>query len=82
MLGFMVAAYAVFARAITPEHRWKVWLIGLLALYSVWVAFVEMTTHVFSLSNLLFFGLSWLASGGVTLYLYIRHTSPAQEGAG
>jgi hypothetical protein len=25
---------------------------------------------------MLFFGLVWLASGGATLYLYIRHTQP------
>jgi hypothetical protein len=80
-----MAAVAIYAAGYTfwicrmgREHPWK-WLVllfmtlGLLAMALIAPAgFVGLWRPM-----LLFVGLTWLGSGGVTLCLYIRHTRPA-----
>jgi len=71
------AAYAVWIYRTERHHPWK-WLVllfmalGLLAIALIAPAdFVGLWRPM-----LLFVGLTWLGSGGATLYLYIRHTQP------
>jgi amino acid transporter len=76
-LAVLVGAYAIFIYRFSREHPWK-WLVvifmalGLFAMTLI-VPSILMESWWFPM---LFFGLVWLASGGATLYLYIRHTQP------
>ncbi len=69
MVGAVVATYGLFVTFMSPEHRWKLWLVALMAI-SAW----KLETF-----QSLVFGLTWLASGLITLFLYIRRTRPAEQ---
>jgi hypothetical protein len=76
-LAVMPAAYAIFLYRFDRECPWK-WLVllftalGLLAIGLIVPGnIVELVRPVG-----LFLGLTYLASGAATLYLYIRHTHP------
>ncbi len=71
------AGYAFWIYRMERDHPWK-WLVllfmalGLLAITLIAPGdFVGLWRPM-----LLFVGLTWLGSGGATLYLYIRHTQP------
>jgi hypothetical protein len=76
-LAILVGAYAIFIYRFSREHPWK-WLVVIFMALGLFV----MTLIVPSILMeswwfpMLFFGLVWLASGGLTLYFYIRHTQP------
>lgn len=74
---FWVALYAFWIYKMERNHSWK-WLVLLfMAAGLVTIAFIAHGEIVRSRwLMLLFVSLTWLASGGVTLYLYIRHTQP------
>ena len=76
------AGYAFWVFYMGQKHWWK-WLVllfmalGLLAIALIAPAdFVGLWRPM-----LLFVGLTWLASGVATLYLYIRHTKPPTPAA-
>jgi hypothetical protein len=76
-LAIMLATYAYWIFFMGKEHWWK-WLLAVfMALGFLAIArtvpsdFIELSRPV-----MLFVGLVWLASGGLTLYFYIRHTQP------
>lgn len=75
-LAMLVGAYAIFIY-LNGEHPWK-WLVvismvlGLFAMTFL-VPSILMESWWFPMLSL---SLVWLASGGATLYLYIRHTQP------
>ncbi len=76
-LAIGVGAYAIFIYRFSKEHAWS-WLVVIfmtLALFAMTliVPWKVMTSWWFAM---LFFGLVWLAYGGATLYLYVRHTQP------
>jgi MFS family permease len=79
MLSVAVATYACMVTFMSPEHRWKLWLAALMALFSVGVSFGGWEREIFNGISTLFFGLVWLASGLITLFLYIRRTRPAEQ---
>ena len=56
------------------DHPWK-WFVAL------FMALGLAALHDQSRSTMLFLGLTWLASGGITLYLYIRRTQPPAQAA-
>jgi len=70
VVGSVVATYALFIFATSREHRWK-WLVALIMA----VGALAIVPWPFSMTAL-FFGCTWLASGAITLYLYIRRTQP------
>jgi hypothetical protein len=76
-VAIYAAGYAFWICRMGREHPWK-WLVllfmalGLLAIALIAPAgFVGLWRPM-----LLFVGLTWLASGGATLFLYIRRTQP------
>ena len=75
-LAMLVGAYAIFIY-LSGGHPWT-WLVVI----SMALGLFAMTFLVPSLLMeswwfpMLFLSLGWLASGGATLYLYIRHTQP------
>jgi MFS family permease len=76
-VAIYAAGYAFWIYRMERHHPWK-WLVllfmalGLLAIALIAPAdFVGLWRPM-----LLFVGLTWLGSGGATLYLYIRHTQP------
>ena len=71
-LGLLSAPAAILV-LMSSEHRWKLGLAALIVLFSVGVVFWGWEY------SSLFFGLIWLASGLITLLLYIRHTRPAEQ---
>jgi hypothetical protein len=79
MLSVVVATYAFFVTFGSPEHRWKLWLAALMAFFSVGVSFGGWGRETFDRVSMLFFGLTWLASSLITLFLYIRRTRPAEQ---
>ena len=81
MLSVAVATYACMVTFMSREHRWKLWLVALMALFSVGFSFGAWEMDVFGRISTLFFGLVWLTSGLITLFLYIRHTRPAEQEA-
>ena len=76
MLSIVVATYAFWVLATSREHRWKWLIVILMALGSLAFSFAGWNRDRFDLVAMLFFSLTWLASGGITLYLYIRRTRP------
>ena len=80
MMSTYVAAYVFYTRLTTPEHRWKMWFAALMALVSGAASFSGWTMEILSLVTLPLFGVIWIASGIITLGLFVRHTQPvAQE---
>ncbi len=77
LLSLYVAGYAYLFLRTSREHQWK-WLVVLfLALGSLAISFSGWDRSRFEMAMFLFFGLTWLVSGGITLYLYVRCTRPA-----
>lgn len=80
MLSVQAATYAFWVFATSREHRWKFLMVILMALGSLTLSYAGWSRDRFDLVAILFFGFTWLASGGITLYLYIRRThAPAVE---
>ena len=71
-LGLLSAPAAILV-LMSREHRWKLGLAALIVLFSVGVVFWGWEY------SSLFFGLVWLVSGLITLFLYIRRTRPAEQ---
>jgi hypothetical protein len=80
-LSLYVAPYIFAARYTTPEHKWKMWFALVMTLIWVSASFVVLTFHAFVLLTLSSFGLLWLASGFLTLCLFIRKTQPLEAEA-
>jgi hypothetical protein len=81
MLSVAVATYACMVTFMSREHRWKLWLVALMALFSVGFSFGGWEMDVFGRISTLFFGSVFLASGLITLFLYIRRTRPTEQEA-
>jgi hypothetical protein len=77
-LGLVSAPAALFV-LMSREHRWKLGLAALIALFSVGLVFGGPEMEVLQKIYKLFFGLVFLASGLITLWLYIRRTRPAEQ---
>lgn len=82
IITIWVPLYAFWLFRMGREHPWK-WLVlivmamGLLVIDLVVPGdYAVLAPHVIS-----FVGLTWLLSGVATLYLYLRHTQPAADGA-
>ena len=81
-----VATYALWIYHMEKSHPWKWLLVAVMALGPLalaWIARGEIArgeVPALQLPNFLLVGLTWLASGAITLCLYIRHTqAPAPE---
>jgi hypothetical protein len=76
LVGSMVnvVIYAAVVSRLSREHPWKRFVVLFMALGLFTTAYVS--PRVFDRWSSLFVSLTWLISGGVTLYLYIRHTQP------
>ena len=71
------APYVGFA-FMSRDHPWKWFMALFMALGLAAIAFAVPGSLPDQLRPIaLFLGLTWLASGGITLYLYIRRTHPA-----
>jgi hypothetical protein len=77
-LGLLSAPAALLV-LMSREHRWKLWLAALIVLFSVGLVFGGREMEVLGKVYKLFFGLIFLASGLITLFLYIRRTRPAKQ---
>jgi uncharacterized membrane protein YeiH len=77
-LAIAVVVYAVMVYRLSKEHRWKLlvalFMAASLAAYAI--AMPEGSNSDFFRPVMVFTGMVWLASGGATLYLYIRRTAP------
>lgn len=77
MLVALAAVYAVWVFRMGREHPWKWLVVIFMALGLVAIALiVPGDVDAWFRPVALFVGLVWLASGGATLYSYIRHTQP------
>ena len=76
MLSLYVAPYVFVSRVTTPEHKWKIWFAALMALFSVVASFSGWTMDFLSRATMSTFGVLWIASGLITLRLFVRHTQP------
>jgi hypothetical protein len=75
MLILYEAPYVLFA-FVSRDHPWK-WLVALFMAFGLaGIAFATPGSALDRLRPSLFLGLTWLASGGITLYLYIRRSHP------
>ena len=77
MMAMLLAAYPLFVRRFSREHPWK-WLVATamaLGLFTMALIVPSILMESWWLP-MSFIGLAWLASGGTTLFLYIRHTQP------
>jgi hypothetical protein len=77
MVVALAAVYAIWVLRMGREHPWK-WLVVIfmaLGLFAI-ALLVPGNVHALTRPVVLFLGLVWLASGGATLYSYIRHTHP------
>jgi hypothetical protein len=76
-LTVFVGSYAVFVHRFGRDYPWK-WLVLLFMALGLLAIGLAVPGEVEELSRpvMLFLGLVWLASGGATLYSYIRHTQP------
>lgn len=76
-VAIYVAGYAFWIYRMGKAHPWK-WLVLLfMALGLLAIALIAPEDFVgLGRPMLLFVGLTWLGSGGATLYSYIRHTQP------
>jgi hypothetical protein len=79
MLSVGVATYVFFTRVTTPEYKWKTWFAALMALVSVAASFSGWTRAAFDAATMSTFGAIWIASGLITLRLFIRRTQPMAE---
>ena len=77
MPTIVVAAYVFLFLRTSREHQWKWFLVLWLALGSLAMSFAGWDRSRFELFSSLFGSFTWLVSGGITLYLYIRRTRPA-----
>jgi hypothetical protein len=76
-VALYVAGYAFWVYRMEKHHPWK-WLIFLFMVLGLLAIALFAPGDIVGLRwhMLLFVGLTWLASGVTTLYLYIRHTQP------
>jgi drug/metabolite transporter (DMT)-like permease len=76
-VAIYVAGYGYWIYRMERDHPWK-WLVLLLMVLGLLVVALIAPADLVGLwaVMLLLVGLAWLGSGGVTLYLYIRHTRP------
>jgi hypothetical protein len=74
--SIVVAAYAYIFLRTSGEHQWKWFVVVWLALGSLAMSFAGWDLRRFNQVSFLFSGFTWLISGGITLYLYIRRTQP------
>jgi len=77
MMAMLSAAYPLFVYRFSREHPWK-WLVATataLGLFTMALLVPSILMESWWLP-MSFIGLAWLASGGTTLFLYIRHTQP------
>jgi len=76
-LAIMLATYAYWIFFMGKEHWWK-WLLAVFMALGFLAIARTVPGDLIELSRpvMLFVGLVWLASGGLTLYFYIRHTQP------
>jgi MFS family permease len=79
LMSVYVAPYVFVTRWTTPEHRWKIWFAAMMALFSVAASFSGWTMHVFTRATLATSAVLCLASGLITLRLFIRRTQPIAE---
>jgi hypothetical protein len=79
MLSVGVATYVFFTRVTTPEQQCKMWFAALMALVAVAASFSGWTMEIFDPATMAAFGVIWIASGLITLRLFIRRTQPAAE---
>ena len=82
-IAAFVATYAFLVSRLSKEHPWKrfvaLFLADSLVVYAI--ARPGVSNAEFFQPVMIFTGIVWLASGGITLYLYIRRTEPpAPEG--
>ena len=77
-LTLVVATYAFLVFRLSKEHPWKRFVVLLLAasLAGYAIAIPGGFNTEFFQPVMVFTGIVWLASGGITLYLYIRRTQP------
>ena len=77
-LAVMPAAYAIFLYRFDRERPWK-WLVLLFTALGLLTIGLIVPGDIVELVRPvgLFLGLTYLASGGATLYLYIQHTQPS-----
>jgi hypothetical protein len=76
-MALNVAAYAFWVFAVSKEHPWKWLVVVFMALGLFGIAFIVPRGDFESRRpEMWFLCLTWLASGGATLYSYIRHTQP------
>jgi drug/metabolite transporter (DMT)-like permease len=75
--AIFVAAYAFWIYRMEKDRPWK-WLVLLFMVLGILaIAFIAPGDIVgWRWLMLSFIGLTWLGSGGASLYLYIRHTQP------
>jgi hypothetical protein len=76
------AGYAFWIYCFGREHSWK-WLILLFMALGLLAIALLVPGDIVGLRwlMLLFIGLTWLGSGGATLFWYIRHTQPPTPAA-
>ena len=77
-VSIYVVGYGYWIYRMEAEHPWK-WLLLLLMVLGLLAAALTVPADFVGLwaLMLLLVGLAWLGSGGATLYLYVRHTKPA-----
>jgi hypothetical protein len=76
-LTIMLAAYVYWVSFVGKGHWWKWLLVVFMALGFLTIALVVPGDFIeLARPAMLFVGLVWLASGGLTLHFYIRHTQP------
>ena len=69
--------YGYWICRFSREHSWKWFVLLFMALGLFAIALIAPADFKgLWRPMLLFVGLTWLGSGGATLYLYIRHTQP------
>jgi hypothetical protein len=81
-LAIAVVVYAVLVQRLSTEHPWKRFVTLFMAVSLAAYAIAEPggSNAEFFRPVMVFTGMVWLASGGATLYLYIRRTgAPAAE---
>jgi hypothetical protein len=82
-LAMAVACYAVAAHWLSKEHPWKFFVALFMAagLAAYAIARPDGSNAEFFRPVMVFTGMVWMASGGATLYLYIRRTAPPAAGS-
>lgn len=79
-LVFWVPLYAFWVFRMGREQRWK-WLVLFFMALGLTAIGLIVPGSIVELSRwvMLFVGLMWILSGGITLSLYLRHTHPAVQ---